>query len=266
MRGNYSSAPTEMPVPQTAQVVCTIAAGIVIAVSLFFAIRDWRKTRSLFYLALLAGAAICTTMEPIWDVLGHLWYANRGGQWVGIPGEGRSVPLWPYGAYVGYFGSLAFVAFRNLQKGVTKKTIWAGIAVGLVADFAFEVPILATDFYVYYGEQGPTIGGLPIYWAFLNSAGALLLAFLLLRFHSFFAGRRALLLLLLPAMAQGVTNITAGWPMFFVLTTGPSPAVAWGASIASCILSLALIQKLASALTAPLPISDVAAFAHRTRC
>jgi hypothetical protein len=179
--------PQGLVYPQTAQVVATVLAGVILVVVVLYALWEWQRTRSPLMLALLFGGAVCYLNEPIDDLLGLVWYP-RPGQWVAFT-TFSPVPWWGLFVYMVFFGAVPYFALHSMQRtGVTVRSTWTWFVAFFVLDALIEQPIIHSGLYHYYGNPPFEVLGFPLYWMFINAGGPMLLATVLLAAPQFFRG------------------------------------------------------------------------------
>ncbi|TAM69759.1 hypothetical protein [Mycobacterium sp.] len=243
-RGHFDlpATPDGTQMPQSAQLVVTVAMAVLVVGFIGYAMRELVRTRSATLALLLAGGAVSYFNEPIDDVLGLVWHPVAG-QWTALDTFAR-VPLWGLGIYVVFFGGMPYVILQALRRGLTRRRLWAWVGVLVVVDVAVELPVLASGIYSYYGHAPMLIGGFPVYWIVINAVGPLALAVLLLAAGDTFTGWRTLYLTFLPMMFDAAGSIAVGWPIFSALNAQASAPVRWLAAALTIAIGLAVLDLL----------------------
>jgi hypothetical protein len=202
----------------------------------------WRRSGSPVSVLVVIGALICSLNEPIVDVLGHCWFPKDGT--ILFTYLDRPIPVWVTLAYGCYFGGLITLTLLILERGASRRSMWATIGLLWVMNCILEFPLLAKGLYVYYGGDQPVqVGGFPLMWLVINCMGALLAAAVLHRFRAFFTGPRQALVLLVPFTAYFVSHVVE-FPYFAVLNTDASAAVKLVSAIATGLIGLWVIDGL----------------------
>lgn len=163
----FALPPVYMTTPLFAQTVVTGVLFGLYAIAIVAAIIEWRRSGAPLMFFLLIGGALCCVLEPLWDVISHIWFAIPG-QWAGMRAFNISVPIWGYPAYALYFGLTAYLLLIQLRRGIGLRALRVAFALLIVGNLLLEIPILQTGIYVYYGNQGITVGGMPLYWLFIQ--------------------------------------------------------------------------------------------------
>ena len=243
-RGHFDLpvTPDGTPMPQSAQLVVTVAMAVLVVGFIGYAMREIARSRSVTLALLLVGGAVSYFNEPIDDVLGLVWHPVVG-QWTALDTFSR-VPLWGLGIYIVFFGGMPYLILQALRRGVTRRQLWAWVGVLVVVDVAVELPVLASGIYSYYGDAPMLIGGFPVYWIVINAVGPLALAVLLLAAGDMFTGWRALYLPFLPMMFDAAGSVAVGWPIFSALNAQASAPVRWLAAALTLVIGLATLDLL----------------------
>jgi hypothetical protein len=237
--------PQDLVYPHTAQLVATLLAGSMLALTVLYALWDWWRIRTPLMLGFLAGGAVCYVNEPVVDLLGLVWYP-RPGQWVAFTTV-SPVPWWGLFVYIVFFGAVPYLALRSMrQYGVTVRSTWAWFVAFFVLDALIEQPIIHSGLYHYYGSPPFEVLGFPLYWMFINAGGPMLEATLLLVATQFFRGPRALIVVLLGMVADIACSTSVGWPIFSALNAQATEPVKWAAALMTIGLGVLLIQAIAA--------------------
>lgn len=241
---NFPAPPSDMVMPQTTQAVAT---SIMLALSLAFvvyALTERRRTGTYVALLLVLGGAIASVNEAIVDSTGLVWHP-RIDDWMAY-NSFAPVPLWVVGAYCTFEGGFAYLLYKRVKAGMTRAQVWKAFGLLVAANWVLEIPLLALDFYDYYGNPPLEVAGYPIYWPFLNLPPILVTVALLVRLPALFEGRKVALLLVEPAMAYAAVSNAVGWPIFTALH---SPGMAEPFRWALCVLGIALSCLIVDALS-----------------
>jgi hypothetical protein len=234
---NFPTPPSDMIFPQAAQHIANVAMGVLVAAFLVFAVYELVRGRGPLALILLVGGALSYLNEPMLDVLGPLWHP-RPNQDVAINTFGPA-PLWGLGIYTVFFGGGTYVLYRLFRRGITMRGYWIGVAAFFAVNLAVEWPLLNAGMYRYYGfQEAPmTVGGLPLYWLFVNAGAPLLSATLLLVAPQWFRGAKVLFAVLVPMCVYSAYSMSVSWPVY---TAGRIPDLNMVVYYAAACLTIAL--------------------------
>ncbi|MCA1844720.1 MAG: hypothetical protein LC792_16315 [Actinobacteria bacterium] len=245
--------PRQLAVPATAHAVVLAGSALALALLVVLALRAWERDRSPVFLACLIGGGLCTVLEPFWDVLGLVYFRERGAP-VLFTVAGRGMPVWVYLAYHVYAGLSAYWFFRLFAGGATMARFWQVLGAVFCLNLFIEIPVTALSVYDYYGAQPFNLTGFPLWWLFTNVGGGIVSGAVLARGGSLFAGRRALAAILLVPSAFGAWEIFAGWPTFAALSSGAGFGLTYPAAlvtIAIAVTTASLIARAACHRPAP---------------
>jgi hypothetical protein len=223
--------PAEMVMPATPQTIF-IAANLALCVAAFvYAERYRRRSGSAVgFLLLLAGAATVIN-EPVVDVLGLCWFADRGS--IGLfKAWGVTIPMFMLPVYCWYVGGQALLAYNDIKAGATTQRLFRLYAIFAAVNVALELPGLNMGIYAYYGNQPFEAFGFPFWWPFCNALMPIVMATLVFKLLPYLTGLRGVLVILLGPMAAGMTNGAVAIPVWVALNSG---APLWGTSLAGLI-------------------------------
>lgn len=245
--------PTEMVMPQTAQWLFTVIAGVLVLVELVIGILHVARGQGPLLLLCMLGGALASLFEPVVDALGMMFIPMTGAFGV-FTFFGRGMPMFVPIAYSGYIGGLTYLAYRQLNRdsrGWAMQRLWA---IFVVLNVAFETPAVLLHVYVYYGRQPLNFWGFPIWWSFVNSVSCILAGAVLTRLWPRLSGPRRLLALLVVPVSVGMANGGTAAPVWVALHQ-PDLAIAWTwiAALVTMALALLVIWTIAS-LIQPVPV------------
>jgi hypothetical protein len=236
--------PMEMVMPALPQTIFIIANLAICGAALAYAEYHRRCSGSAEgFLFLLAGAATVIN-EPVVDVLGLCWFADRGS--IGLfRAWGVTIPIFMLPVYCWYVGGQALLAFIAIGAGLTTQRLFRLYAIFAAVNVALELPGLHMGIYAYYGNQPFEAFGFPFWWPVCNALMPIVMATLVFKLLPYLPGFRGVLVILLGPMAAGMTNGAIAIPVWVALNSG---APLWGTSLAA-LLSLCLGLTLAFLVT-----------------
>ena len=214
--------------PQTLFIVANIA---ICAAALAYAELHRRRSGSVVgFLLLLAGAATVIN-EPVVDVLGLCWFADRGSIAL-FKAWGVTIPIFMLPVYCWYVGGQALLAYIAISAGATTQRLFRLYAIFAAVNVALELPGLNMGIYAYYGNQPFEAFGFPFWWPVCNALMPIVMATLALKLLPYLAGFRRPLVILLGPMAAGMTNGAIAIPVWVALNCG---APLWGTTLAALV-------------------------------
>lgn len=234
----------DIVMPGTAQSVATVSVAVVALIAVAAAIRHGARHRTPLYLVVLIGGVIASFNEPIADLLGGCLHPQTGA-WVVFTTFDRPIPAWAVIAYGLFFGAVPLLVFALMRSAANPRArMLQSVAVIFTANLLIEIPILAGDVYVYYGEQPFKAFGLfPLHWLFINGVGVATIAVVLYRFGHRFTGAGVLWFLAIPGTAQ-VAAFSVALPAFSLYNTEAATEWKWLASVATMLLGAATLRAL----------------------
>jgi hypothetical protein len=232
--------PTEMVMPAMPQTLFIIANLAICGAALVYAEYYRRRSGSAVGFWLLLAGAATVINEPVVDVLGLCWFADRGS--IGLfTAWGVTIPLFMLPVYSWYVGGQALLAYIAISAGVTTQRMFRLYAIFAVVNVALELPGLNMGIYAYYGNQPFEAFGFPFWWPVCNALMPIVMAALVFRLQPYVSGFRGLGVVLLGPMAAGMTNGAIAVPVWVALNSG---VPLWGTTLAG-IVSLGLGLTLA---------------------
>jgi hypothetical protein len=234
--------PVDMAMPPINDAIAA-ANFVVLAIVAYFVAREARRSRSLIPVFLLLGAALSSLQEPIYDIVGAVWYPQYGTT-AYLRAFNVSIPLWLIPGYSWYIGGLGNLMYRKMRDGVTARELWIYYFLFWGANFVLELPGLNLDIYRYYGHQPFKVLGFPLWMAMTNGLMPLLIGALFNALRGVLTGPTAWLTVVLVPMVVGAAQIAAGWPVWLALNAGLGVAGTDVAALASLGLAFAIIHLL----------------------
>jgi hypothetical protein len=233
--------PVEMVMPPINTFVALANLVLLIAVTVWVALES-RRSRSAIPVLILVGAALTSLQEPIYDIVGAVWYPEHATV-AYIRAFNVSIPLWLIPGYAWYIGGLGNFMYK-VMRGSTRRPLWQYYFLFWVANFALEMPGLNLGIYRYYGDQPFRVLGFPLWMAMTNGLMPLMIGAIFNGLRDILIGPRALLTLVLVPMIVGATQIAAGWPTWLALNANVGVTGTTLAALISLGLALSIIYIL----------------------
>lgn len=241
--------PNQIPVPPVDMVMSphyNLILGLsvlLLSAVVVWAIIESRRTRRALPLLILAGAALMSLQECIFDVMVTVWWPETGHTPL-YRMFNRSVPIWMLMAYPWYYGSIAILVYKRIREGLTTGGLWKLYAYGWLGNFLVEIPALQFPelgwghLYVYLAESPFKVFGFPLWMAMTNALTPLFMGALVAAYDDILVGARSLITVVLVPMAMGASQLAAGWPIFLALNSDASFEVKQLATVITLALSL----------------------------
>lgn len=249
LRDQIPPAPVDMVMPEVYGRI-VVSTYVVLAVVVLIILNEIRKSRSPLPILMLLGGMLSCLTEPLWDVLGSIWYPQYGH----VPMYrlfNMSIPWWVMGGYSLYVGGLGYWFYRQMQKGLTHKKFWIIYAIGWIANFLVEIPVLQAKVYIYHGPQPLMFLGFPLWQAMGNALMPIMSATIVHVWRDYLSGARMLLVIPIMPAAVTMTLTTVGLPTFLAVNSGYGLAVTTPASVLSLGIALTMASMIAHKICQP---------------
>ena len=241
--------PWDMVMNAEAQVWFTVFVMVPWVIFIYVALGRLVKQKDSIPLLFLIGGMCAIVMEPIVDVMGMCFFPVIG-QWEGLETfQGRPVPIWMYPVYSWFVGGQAYLLWKSMNEGkVTGQTIWRHWLVGWVVNIILESPGVLFGVYAYYGDQAFNFWGLPLWWPAVNATMPVVAAFIVHMSWHHLLGWKALYIIPLLPIADGLVNGGLAWPTWSALHSGYGFVATYPAAIMTIALAALCIWLLANAM------------------
>lgn len=211
------------------------------------------RHRNPLPLVLVIAGFMCSLVEPMLDLLGHLRWANDifGPAFVNF---GIDVPYLIPPCYAAFFGLEVYFTYFMLKKGLTVKQFFLIVAVSGLTDAIMETVGLNLNNYEYYGVQPFTLFKFPYWWGVINGTaiffGGFLLWFLIPRAKGWYRG----LIMLAPVTGMMGAYFMCGWPWFLAVNANIPVWTKWVACCIMIALCAGLVRGCAYFAAVPEPV------------
>ncbi len=229
----------------------TLYAGLgIVSIATIWALYVGFKKKNWLPLLLLGGGLVCSLLEPMLDLLGHLHWANDLPFFV-FTNFGIAIPLLIPFCYAAFFGLEPYFIYLLFKRGVTVKQVMFMYLVSGLSDAIMETPGLLMHAYKYYGVQPYTFLGFPYWWAFINGAGFMTVGYLIYHFEPKLKGWARALFLVIPPCGMMIAYFSVGWVHILALnSTLPTP-LKWVATTIMMVAFVGYIRYLATLVAVP---------------
>lgn len=243
MSGFYTQTPIDLVMPLQAQFWTTTLYAVGAVIFVIYALYLAARERRLLPLLFLAGAALTLYLEPIVDVLGNAVHPQIG-QYALLTTNGHTVPWAVLIGYFWYFASTPLMCWSLLKtRSLDQRFVWWTFASVVVGAALVEQIPLHFGVWVYYGEQLPKIGYMPVWWMFANTAAVMVPFILIYKLFPRLTGWRQWLVIPLMPSGAFMGHSAAGWPMYNLMGTDTVNLPVWAhyAGSASTVLLAVLV-------------------------
>ena len=242
--GKMLPVPEGLAVNDLVAVLFTVWAAATALVLLPWVIRVWLKDNDPTPFCMMIGGVLCSTLEPMLDNLGHLWWPTDlpGPAFIGYS---LNVPYLIPCSYAGFLGMISYWTYTKMRDGIDVKGLFVVFLVVCVSDMLLEIPGTALGAYVYYGDQPFELLGFPMAWAWINAIAMLFGGFLLWAIRPHLTGMKRALIILVPVMGGSAGYGVSGWLFFLALNWEMPMYLAYLLTLISLALSLLIVYFVA---------------------
>jgi hypothetical protein len=207
---NIAPSPGEFVATLPAEIAFFFIAGaLVVIVAMPWAIRAAVKSRNYVPLLVIVSGLICSLLEPMLDVLGHLHWANN--LTPVFTNFGITVPALIPLCYVGALTLQGYFFYFVIRNGAHLRVFYLMFAEGIITDAVMETIGINLRVYEYYGVQPFEFLGFPYWWAFINAGSAVTIGALLAYAVPRLKGANKLYLLIAAPTGMMLAYFGAGW-------------------------------------------------------
>lgn len=256
---SYSAVPQDLVMPAMPQLITTVIYGLGALVFVVYAIVLSRRYKSLLPLYAILGALLTIYLEPVVDVLGNAVHPQIG-QYNVLTTNGHPVPWAVLLGYVWYFAGAILLTYKPfVEQKLLQKHVWQMVGVVILGAAIVEQIPLHFGTWIYYGDQWPKIGYIPLWWIFANTAAVTVPFLFIYKLIPKLKGAgQSLVVLLIPSGAF-MGHAGSGWPMYNLLGTQTELVPAWlmvAGSFGCVFLSLMLVWVLMQLIGMPTDNQD----------
>lgn len=228
---NIQPAPGDFSVSLGAEIAFFLVAGaLVVVFALPWAIRAAVRSRNYIPLIVMVSGLICSLLEPMLDLLGHLHWANN--LMPAFTNFGITVPLLIPPCYVAFLGLEAYFCYFVIRNGAHASHFVMLLGMGIVTDALMETIGINLGTYVYYGVQPFSFLNFPYWWGFINGGSFVTIGAILAFAVPRLQGAQQLWLLLVAPFGMMIAYFGVGWPHILLHNAAVPTAVRWmGAAI-----------------------------------
>ena len=226
---NMMPAPGDFSAGLPAEVTFFFIAGAAVVIfALPWAIRAAVRTRNYVPLLVMASGLICSLLEPMLDLLGHLHWANN--LLPAFTNFGITVPALIPLCYVAFLGLEAYFCYFVIRNGAHARHFIMLLGMGIITDALMETIGINLGTYLYYGVQPFSFLNFPYWWGFINGGSFVTVGAILAYAVPRLKGAHKLWLLLAAPTGMMIAYFGVGWVHILAHnSTLPTP-VRWAAT------------------------------------
>lgn len=205
-----------------------IAGAAVVIFALPWAIRAAVRNKNYIPLIVMGSGLICSLLEPMLDVLGHLHWAHN--LVPAFTNFGLTVPALIPLCYVAFLGLEAYFCYFVIRNGAHAIHFVMLLGMGIITDAVMETIGLNLGIYEYYGVQPFKFLEFPYWWGFINGASFVTVGAILAYAVPRLKGAQQLLLLLAAPMGMMFVYFGVGWVHILAHNSTLPTAARWVAA------------------------------------
>jgi hypothetical protein len=225
MPPNILPSPSDFSAGHFAGWFFTLYAGLlIVSIAVIWALWTGFKKQNWLPLKLIFGGFLCSLLEPMLDLLGHLRWANDLPLYV-FTNFGIQIPLLIPFCYAAFLGLEPYFIYLLFKRGLNVKQVMLVYLIAGLSDALMETPGLLMHVYQYYGVQPYTFLKFPYWFAFINGGSFMTIGFFIWYLEPRLKGWGRALFLVLPPVGMMVAWFGIGWVHILALnSTLPTPA------------------------------------------
>lgn len=231
-----SRPPADMAMPQTEQLIFTIATQIPFIIFFSMGLRQLATKGDPKPLLFGIGGCLASAFEPVVDVLGFCYFP-RAGNWIAFETFGRPIPVFvpaTYGWFVGGMGYWFWSVFQDPETSAKDiPVLWFK---AFIINLILEYPPLYYGIYTYYGFQPLVVGGFPLWFPAVNATTPMVAGTILNMLSPHLRGWGNLIIITTTATSYGIGNAAFGAPVWMALSVDKGYHVTYPAVAISAVL------------------------------
>jgi hypothetical protein len=226
---NMLPAPGDFSASLTAEIVFFFIAGAAVVIfALPWAIRAAVRSKNYVPLIVMTSGLICSLLEPMLDLLGHLHWASN--LLPAFTNFGITVPALIPLCYVAFLGLEAYFCYFVIRNGAHAHHFIMLLGMGILTDAVMETIGINLGVYTYYGVQPYEFLNFPYWWGFINGGSFVTIGAILAFAVPRLKGAQKLWLLLVAPMGMMFAYFGVGWVHILVHNSTMPTVLRWVAT------------------------------------
>jgi hypothetical protein len=225
---NIKPSPGDFICSAPAQLAFFFIAGAAVVIFAFpWAIRAAAK-KNYTPLLVIGSGFICSLLEPMLDMLGHLhWAKNLVPAFTNF---GITVPALIPLCYVAFLGLESYFCYFVIRNGAHAKHFVMMLGLGIVTDALMETIGINLGVYTYYGVQPYKFLNFPYWWGFINGGSFVTVGAILAYAVPRLKGGQKFLLLIAAPCGMMFNYFGVGWVHILASNSTMPVALRWVAT------------------------------------
>jgi hypothetical protein len=226
---NIKPSPGEFTASLPAEITFFFVAGAAVVIfALPWAIKAAVRSKNYVPLLVIASGLICSLLEPMLDLLGHLhWAENLVPAFTNF---GITVPALIPLCYVAFLGLEAYFCYFVIRNGAHLQHFIMLLGMGIITDAAMETIGINLGIYEYYGVQPFEFLNFPYWWGFINGGSFVTVGAILAYAVPRLKGAHKLWLVLAAPTGMMMAYFGAGWVHILAHNSTLPTAARWVAT------------------------------------
>ncbi|OHV06930.1 hypothetical protein [Mycobacterium talmoniae] len=226
---NIVPSPGDFTASTASQIIFFFVAGAAVVIfALPWAIRAAMRSKNYVPLLVIASGLICSLLEPMLDMLGHLhWAKNLVPAFTNF---GITVPALIPLCYVAFLGLEAYFCYFVIRNGAHVQHFLMLLGLGILTDAVMETIGINLGIYTYYGVQPYDFLNFPYWWGFINGGSFVTIGAMLAFAVPRLKGANKLWLLLVAPTGMMINYFGVGWVHLLAHNSTLPTAARWVAT------------------------------------
>lgn len=226
---NIVPSPGEFDASPAAQITFFFVAGAAAVIfALPWAIRAAMRSKNFVPLLVLGSGLLCSLLEPMLDMLGHLHWSRS--LVPAFTNFGITVPALIPLCYVAFLGLESYFCYFVIRNGAHFKHFLMLLGLGIFTDALMETIGINLGTYLYYGVQPYEFLNFPYWWGFINGGSFVTVGAIVAYAVPRLTGARKLWLLLAAPTGMMICYFGVGWVHILAHNSTLPTAVRWVAT------------------------------------
>lgn len=240
------------PAPHGVGINLLVTVLIALAILAWWAFSNERKRGPILPLLMVGTGLACVAVEAVFDNIVLYWWPSNN-PYALYSSFGRNVPWSAVIAYGWYFSGVAYFQFRRFEHGVTMRGAILLYLFGFAVDWLAMSVAEWTGQSGFYGNQPYHMFGNPLWFSFMDAAGAFAIAVATYGLAPHLKGWHQLLFIIMPTYVYGGVLGAISAPVGQAINSGWSETAIWSCAtvtIAMCWLLVYVLSRIVVATSA----------------
>jgi hypothetical protein len=226
---NIEPSPSHFAASLPAEIAFFFVAGAAVVVfALPWALKAAVRSKNYVPLIVMASGLLCSLLEAMLDMLGHLHWANN--LLPAYTNFGITVPALIPLCYVAFLGLESYFCYFVIRNGAHARHFIMLLGMGIITDALMETIGINLGVYLYYGVQPFSFLHFPYWWGFINGGSFVTVGAILAYAVPRLKGAHKLWLLLAAPTGMMIAYFGVGWVHILAHNSTLPTVVRWVAT------------------------------------